>query len=150
MTQFAVKGRIISPILVNICQPKLRRAWDVALDRGELTARTAAVNRCVRDHSIHHSLTCVQRADEGCRSIPLHSKTSSCSYVSLHHEMNRNVPDGHFHVLILSESKFYAIYNGENHFQIRGLVAELHVFKYHSMTFDTFRKTCFKCWRVLC
>ena len=27
-----------------------------------------------------------------------------------------------------SESKFYAAYNGENHFQIRGLVAELHFF----------------------
>ena len=29
---------------------------------------------------------------------------------------------------IFSESKFYALYNGENNFQIRGLVAELHVF----------------------
>ena len=38
------------------------------------------------------------------------------------------MPDGHFHVFIFFESKFYAIYNGENHFQIRGLVAELHVF----------------------
>ena len=28
----------------------------------------------------------------------------------------------------LSETKFFAIYNVENHFQIRGLVAELHVF----------------------
>ena len=37
--------------------------------------------------------------------------------VTLHHEMSRNVPDGHFHaVLIFSESKFYAIYNCENHF----------------------------------
>ena len=27
-----------------------------------------------------------------------------------------NVPDGHFHVFIFSESKFNAIYNGENHF----------------------------------
>ena len=27
------------------------------------------------------------------------------------------------------ESKFHAIYNGENRFQIRGLVAELHVFE---------------------
>ena len=33
--------------------------------------------------------------------------------------------DGHFHVFIFSESKFYAIYNGENHFQIRGLVAKM-------------------------
>ena len=49
--------------------------------------------------------------------------------MTLHHEMSRSVPDGHFHVLIFSESKFYAIYNGENHFQIRGLVAELHVLK---------------------
>ena len=37
------------------------------------------------------------------------------------------MPHGHFRVFILSESKVYAIYNGENHFQIRGLVAELHV-----------------------
>ena len=35
--------------------------------------------------------------------------------------MSRGVPDGHFHVFIFSESKFYAIYNGENHLQIRGL-----------------------------
>ena len=34
----------------------------------------------------------------------------------LPHEMSRNVPDGHFHV-IFSESKFYALCNGENHFQ---------------------------------
>ena len=40
------------------------------------------------------------------------------------------MPNGHFHVFIFSESKFYAIYNGEKHFQIRGLVAELHVFEY--------------------
>ena len=38
------------------------------------------------------------------------------------------MPDGHFHVFIFSEKKFYAIYNGENHFQIRGLVAEPHFF----------------------
>ena len=44
--------------------------------------------------------------------------------------MSRNVRDGHFHVFIFSENKFCAIYNGENHFQIRGLVAELHVFEY--------------------
>ena len=54
--------------------------------------------------------------------------------MTLHHEMSRNVPDGHFHVLIFSESKFYAIYNGENHFQIRRLVAELHVFEYDGTT----------------
>ena len=34
--------------------------------------------------------------------------------------------DGHFHVFIFSENEFFAICNGENHFQIRGLVAELH------------------------
>ena len=55
------------------------------------------------------------------------------------------MPDGHFHVFTFSESKFYAIYNGENHFQIRGLVAELHVFEYDGMTFGIFGKTCFKC-----
>ena len=42
--------------------------------------------------------------------------------------MSRNVPGGHFHVFIFSKNKFCAIYNGENHFQIRGLVAELHMF----------------------
>ena len=66
-------------------------------------------------------------------------------YVTLHHEMSRNVPDGRFYVFIFSESKFYAIYNGEIHFQIRGLVAELHVFEYDGKTFGTFGKTCFKC-----
>ena len=66
-------------------------------------------------------------------------------YVTLHHEMSLNVPDGHFHVFIFSESKFYAIYNGENHFQIRGIVAELHVFEYGDTTFGTFEKACFKC-----
>ena len=30
--------------------------------------------------------------------------------------------------VIFSESKFYALFSGENHFQIRELVAELHVF----------------------
>ena len=65
-------------------------------------------------------------------------------YVTLHHEMSRNVSDGHFYV-IFSESKFYALYNGENHFQIRGLVAELPVFEYGASTFGTFGKTCFKC-----
>ena len=63
----------------------------------------------------------------------------------LHHEMSRNVLDGHFHVFIFYESKFYAIYNGENHFQIRGLVAELHVFEHSGTTFGTFGKTSFKC-----
>ena len=69
-------------------------------------------------------------------------------YVTLHHEMSNNVPDDHFHVfffIIFSESKLYAIYNGENHFQIRGLVAELHVFEHDGTTFGTFEKTCFKC-----
>ena len=66
-------------------------------------------------------------------------------YVTLHHEMSRNVPDGHFHLFIFSESKFYAIYNDENHFQIRGRVAELHVFEYDGTTFVTFEKTFFKC-----
>ena len=42
--------------------------------------------------------------------------------------MSLNVPDGHFHDFIFSESKFYALYIGENHFQIRTLAAELHVF----------------------
>ena len=60
--------------------------------------------------------------------------------VTFHHEMSRNVPDGHFHVFIFSESKFYAIYNGGNHFQIRGLVAELQVFEYNGTTFGTYEK----------
>ena len=30
------------------------------------------------------------------------------------------MPDGYFRVLIFSESKFYDIYNDENHFQVRG------------------------------
>ena len=54
------------------------------------------------------------------------------------------MPYGHFHAFIFSESKFDAIYKGENHFQIRGLVAELHAFEYGGMTFGTFEKTCFK------
>ena len=58
--------------------------------------------------------------------------------------MGRNVPDGHFHVFKFSESKFYAVYNGENHFKIRGLVAELHVFEDGGTTMGTFEKTCFK------
>ena len=66
-------------------------------------------------------------------------------YVTLHHEMSRNVPHGHFHVFIFSENKFYAIYNGVNHFQIRELVAELHAFEFGGTTFGTFEKTCFKC-----
>ena len=70
-------------------------------------------------------------------------KMQCLPFVTLNHEMGRNVPDGQFHVLILSESKFYAFYNGENHFQIRGLVAELHVFEYGGTTFGTFEKTCF-------
>ena len=55
------------------------------------------------------------------------------------------MPDGHFHVFIFSENKFYAIYNGKNHFQIKGLVAELQVFEYDGTTFGTFEKTCFEC-----
>ena len=59
--------------------------------------------------------------------------------------MSRNVPDRHFHVFIFSESKFCGFYSGENHFQIRGLGAELHVFEYSGTTFDTFEKAYFKC-----
>ena len=55
------------------------------------------------------------------------------------------MPNGHFHVFIFSESKFCAFYIGEKHFQIRGLVAELHAFEYGAMRFGTFEKTCFKC-----
>ena len=55
------------------------------------------------------------------------------------------MPDGYFHVFIFSESQFYAFYKDENNFQIRGLVAELHVFEYGGATFGTFEKTCFKC-----
>ena len=47
------------------------------------------------------------------------------------------MPDGHCHVFISSESKFYAIYNGENYFQFTGLVAELHFFEYSGTTFGT-------------
>ena len=66
--------------------------------------------------------------------------------MTLYHEMSRNVPDGHFNVVgFFSESKFYAIYNGENHFQIRELVTELQVFECGDTTFGTFEKTCFKC-----
>ena len=43
-------------------------------------------------------------------------------------------------MVIFSESKFYAVYNGENHFQIRGLVAELHGFEYGDTTSSTFEK----------
>ena len=65
------------------------------------------------------------------------------TFVTLHHEMSRNVPTGHFYVFIFSESKFYAIYNDENHFQIRELV--VHVFEYGGMIFGTFGETCYKC-----
>ena len=65
--------------------------------------------------------------------------------ITLHQEKGRNVPDGHFHVFIFFESKFYAIYNGGNHFQIRGLVAELRIFEHGGTTFGIFEKTCFKC-----
>ena len=55
------------------------------------------------------------------------------------------MPVGHFHVFILSEKNLYALCNGESHFQIRILVAELHVFEYGGTTYSTFEKTCFKC-----
>ena len=48
------------------------------------------------------------------------------------------MPDGHFHVFIFSENKFYPFYNGENHFQIRGLVAELHRFLFLFLFFFFF------------
>ena len=60
-------------------------------------------------------------------------------YMTFHHEMSCNMPDGHF-MVIFSERKFYAVYNSENHFQIRGLVAELHVFEYGDRAFSTFKK----------
>ena len=65
--------------------------------------------------------------------------------MTLHHKMCRNVLDGHFHVFIFSESKFYAIYNDENHFQIRGLVVEQHVFKHGCTTLGDFDKASYKC-----
>ena len=55
------------------------------------------------------------------------------------------MPDGYFRVFIFSESRFYKLYNGESHFQVRGQVAELHVFEYGGTTFATFEKTFFKC-----
>ena len=59
--------------------------------------------------------------------------------------MSRNVPDGHFHVVIFTESKFCTIHIGETHFQIRELMVELHVFEYGGTTFGPFGKTWFKC-----
>ena len=59
--------------------------------------------------------------------------------------MSRNVPDSHFPVFIVFESKLYAFYNGETLFQIRGLAAELHAFEHGGTTIGTFEKTCFKC-----
>ena len=70
--------------------------------------------------------------------------------VTLHHKMSRNVPDGHFHVFIFSASKLYAISNGENQFQIRGLVAELHVLEYGGTTFGILRKLALNVERLLC
>ena len=70
----------------------------------------------------------------------------SSEIVTLHHEMTRNEPDGHFHVFIFSESKFFAIYNGENHFQIRTSGRSymfLNMAVRHKI--GTFGKTCFKC-----
>ena len=68
------------------------------------------------------------------------------AYVTLHHKMSHNMPGDQFHVFFyFLKSKFYAIYNGETHFQLSLLVAELRVFEYGSTTFGTFEKTCFKC-----
>ena len=52
--------------------------------------------------------------------------------VTLRRSMSLSALDGHFHVFFfrVSESQFCALYNGENHFQIRELVAELHAFEY--------------------
>ena len=41
---------------------------------------------------------------------------------------------------VFSESKFDAIYSCENHFQIRGLVAEPHDFEYGGTTFGNLGK----------
>ena len=56
--------------------------------------------------------------------------------------MSRKVPDGQFHVVsfIFSESKFDAVYIGDTHFQIRGLMAELHGFEYGGTTFELLGK----------
>ena len=59
--------------------------------------------------------------------------------------MSRNVPDGHFHIFVFSESKIDSLYNVEIYFQIRELVAEIHAFEYGGTTIGTFEKTCFKC-----
>ena len=50
-----------------------------------------------------------------------------------------------FTFFVFSESKIDSIYNVENYFQIRGLVAEIHAFEYGGTTIGTFEKTCFKC-----
>ena len=50
---------------------------------------------------------------------------------------------------MFSESKFYALYNGELHFRIRELVAELHAFEYGGTTYSTFEKTYSKFWRIM-
>ena len=57
----------------------------------------------------------------------------------------RNGPDSHYHVFMLSESKFYAIYNGEKTFSNHRTRGQLHVFEYGGTTFGTFGKNCFKC-----
>ena len=91
-----------------------------------------------------HLLTChskeqkrssitTQIAERNC-----YSAYTLMSYVTLHHEMSRNAPDGHFHV-------FFKFSESKKHFKIRGLVAELHVFEYGGTTFGTFEKTCFEC-----
>ena len=36
----------------------------------------------------------------------------------------------------------------KNHFQIRELIAEVHVFEYGGKAYDTFEKTCFKCFKT--
>ena len=58
--------------------------------------------------------------------------------------MSRDVPDVYFHILfflMFSESKFYAIYNSENHIQVRGLAAQQHVFEYGDTTLSTVEKS---------
>ena len=51
---------------------------------------------------------------------------------------------------MFSESKFYGLYNRENHFHIRELVAELHIFEYGGTTFHTFEKLALNVEDFLC
>ena len=62
-------------------------------------------------------------------------------FVTFHHEMSRNVPDGHFHVLYILKvnSMLFTMV------KTRGLVAELQVFECGGTTLGTYEKTCFKC-----